>query len=126
MTIHAAPSVEVIRCYSDHKTYSEMHPYDGCAQITYMPPRAAMVTGMQGKWSRQDMLALMRHVHSRGIGWLLADRAPGHGMPWGEVIETAGPGLGLWRIDLIEKFGPLPAPVVAALKDDGSEEQRSG
>lgn len=109
MTIHASLSVEVIRCYREGKTYSKMDPYDGCAQITYLPPRAAMITGMQGRWSRHDMTDLMRHVHGLGIGWLLAERGPGHSLPWGEVVQdTDGPGDGLWRIDLIELFGADP------------------
>jgi len=106
MTVHAAPSVEIIRCYREGETYSDMHPYAGCAQLTYTHPRAAMVTGMHGKWARQDMVDMMQHVHSHGITWLLADRAPGHGLAWGELVEDAGcPEDGLWRINLVELFG---------------------
>jgi len=108
MSVHAAPSVEIIRCYRDGETYSEMHPYRGCAQLTYMHPGAAMVTGMHGKWSRSDLVDLMQHVHGHGVGWLLAERSPGHGLPWGEIVDGAGwPGDGMWRINLAELFGPV-------------------
>ena len=122
MTILTTPSVEVVRCYTNGKTYSDMQPYDGCAQITYMPPRAAIVTGMHGQWCRSDLHTLLRRVHSQGIPWLLADRGPGHSLPWGELVNNPGtPGDGMWRIDLVEMFGALPVADSASLAEAVSE-----
>ena len=101
MTIHAAPSIEVIRCYRPGEGFAAMDAYLGCTQVTYLPPRVAMITGMHGKWSRGDMLEMFQHIHSHGIPYLLAEREPGHLLPWGAVIERGGFVDGLWGLDLM-------------------------
>lgn len=117
MTIHTTPSVDTVRCYRDGDHYDERAAYDGCAQITYIPPAVAVVTGMHGHFERHDLHELLHHIHSQGIAWVMAERAEGHALPWGRQVEQAGPFCGWWEIDLQELFAP-PAAIGADIDTD--------
>ena len=98
--IHVSPTTEVIRVYHNEANYENRDAYDGCCQLTYIPPIAAVITGMHGRFCRTDIRDIFRHVHSRGTRYVVAERAPGHNLPWGKRIDRGGPMDGWYEIDL--------------------------
>jgi len=97
------PVVGLVRLV-DHVP-SDSHPsYIGVGTVTRLSSRVAKLSGFAGEIKRRHMWLICQLLIRQGYEFAYIDRAAGHVMPWGEVID-GGDWSGFWRVDLAEMRG---------------------
>ena len=76
--------------------------YHAICTIVRLDSVRAMIVGLNGKLTRQDMRDLISMLYKYGYLYLLAQRAPGRRMPFGIQLPDSGPLPNWWQLDLAE------------------------
>lgn len=72
-------------------------PYRAVVTVKYLLNDSAIATSAHGSFTRSDVKKIYKHIRSRGVYALYAERSTGHRLPKGEKV-TEGPFAGLWRV----------------------------
>lgn len=105
MSIHFSTTTEDVHVYENGGSYADRSAYVGVCKITYLGSFGGVISSMNGKFSRTDMLSILKHIHEQGASYAYAERGPTHGLPWGKRLPEDSPAGENWFIiDLKELF----------------------